>query len=209
MSQQRPDLGIEWWKQYMGLWRLWAHVPQIYEIGCDDETALYTLLEDGTVRVTNTCYCEGKKVRSVQGTAVVLSPTELNVHFSFLDNIGDAHCLLGPFADFFRVLETIKDRGRPNYVVLGSDVTTESSGTYAVVGTPGPAAGALWFLARSCAFDQDVYDEMVRIARDQGHAAAVDRLERTNLCYSGTKDSPRPRVVVMADKDAPDTCAIL
>lgn len=71
-------------KKYMGLWYEIYSIPQNFQEGCFNITAEYSLNDNGTIRVVNTCRdADGKFVKSIKGQAVLksLSKKFLKVYF--------------------------------------------------------------------------------------------------------------------------------
>ena len=120
--------------QYAGKWYEIASYPTPFQAGCTGTTAEYTLQDDGTVRVVNTCNTGSLDgpVNRIEGTARVPDPAvsaKLKVSF------------FAPFeADYW-----IIDLG-PNY-------------EYAVVGTPSRLF--LWILSRTPTLDEATYEEVL------------------------------------------------
>ncbi|MEZ5752652.1 MAG: lipocalin family protein [Paracoccaceae bacterium] len=135
--------------RYAGLWYEIARFPNRFERNCFAVTAEYTLRDDGTVGVTNTCRkgsVDGR-VDVANGSARVEGVGRLSVNFvSFL-----------PFI-------------RGDYFVL--DVTPDYS--MAVVGEPGRDYG--WILARSPALSEGDYNRALSVLERNGYR--TEGLER-------------------------------
>jgi apolipoprotein D and lipocalin family protein len=71
--------------RYLGVWHEIARYPNWFQKGCDQATAQYTLLADGTLEVRNTCVEPGGNTRSVLGQArVVDQSTHAKLKVSFV-----------------------------------------------------------------------------------------------------------------------------
>lgn len=73
--------------RYAGFWYEIAHDPNFFQRECERSTAQYGLKEDGTVSVLNTCYKDDEPLRTINGTASVVSakePAKLKVDFGFM-----------------------------------------------------------------------------------------------------------------------------
>ena len=111
--------------RYAGKWYEIAKYPVVLENGCVDITAEYTLLEDGTVRVVNTCGSTDGSSRDIVGSASVTDPsTNAKLSVSFF----------GPFGAPYWIIELDEDY------------------QYAVVGDP--SRECLWILSRTPSLDE-------------------------------------------------------
>jgi apolipoprotein D and lipocalin family protein len=111
--------------RYAGKWYEIAKYPVVFENGCIDVTAEYTLLEDGSVLVVNTCGSIDGSSRDIVGSATVTDPsTNAKLSVSF-------------FGPLF---------GAPYWIIdLDEDYQ------YAVVGDP--SREFLWILSRTPSLD--------------------------------------------------------
>jgi apolipoprotein D and lipocalin family protein len=132
------DVDIE---RYAGKWYEIAKYPVVFENGCVDVTAEYTLLEDGSVRVVNTCGSPDGSSREIVGSAVVTDPsTNAKLSVSF-------------FGPLF---------GAPYWIIeLGEDYH------YAVIGDP--SREFLWILSRTPALDDATLAEVLGRLPDYGY----------------------------------------
>lgn len=131
--------------RYAGLWYEIARFPNRFERNCTAVTAEYTLRDDGTVGVRNSCRkgtVDGP-LDVAEGRARVEGPGRLSVNF-------------------VRLLPFI----RGDYWVL--DVTADYS--VAVVGEPGRNYG--WILARTPRISDAAYDRAVAVLRSNGYDPA-------------------------------------
>jgi len=127
--------------RYAGKWYEIAKYPVVFEDGCVDITAEYTLLEDGTVRVANTCGSTEGSSREIVGTAVVTdSSTNAKLSVSF-------------FGPLF---------GAPYWIIeLDDDYK------YAVVGDP--SREFLWILSRTPSIDDATLSGILGRLPDYGY----------------------------------------
>ena len=70
-------------KRYMGKWYEIASFPQRFQKGCSCTVAEYTLNENGTVKVDNSCTAYGKKKQSIGKAKVVDKETNAKLKVSF------------------------------------------------------------------------------------------------------------------------------
>lgn len=137
-------------QRYMGIWYEIAKYPNGFQQGCSAVTAEYTLREDGTVGVLNTCReSDGVTIKdSIEGFATVADETtnaKLTVYFFY------------PF-------------GAPYWIIdLDDDYQ------YAVVGEP--TRTFLWILSRTPTLDAATYEQILRRVSEKGYDPA--RLELT------------------------------
>lgn len=134
--------------RYTGVWYEIAKYPVVFENGCEGVTAEYTLRDDGSVRVFNTCRNPDGSVKStIDGTAQVLNadePAKLSVSFS-----------VAPFGAPYWVLEVGE-----NY-------------EYAVVGEP--SRNTFWILSRTPTLDDATLQSVIAKMPEWGYDAG--RLE--------------------------------
>ena len=134
--------------RYAGTWYEIARYPNWFEGGCNGVTAEYTLRDDGSVGVLNTCRNTDGTVRSqIEGYAVIDDPQQpgrLTVFFS-----------TAPFGAPYWILD------------LGADYD------YAVVGDP--TRSFFWILSRTPALDDALYQSILDRLPAWGYDAA--RLE--------------------------------
>lgn len=74
------------YSRYMGLWYQVAHFPSFFLNSCDSSTAEYTLNQDSSVGVFNTCYKDKVVKSTIRGTARApnaAEPAKLKVDFGF------------------------------------------------------------------------------------------------------------------------------
>ncbi len=133
--------------KYMGKWYEIAKYPVPFENGCYGVTAEYSLKDDGTVRVFNTCRtADGAIANTIEGFAAVADPAskaKLTVYFFY------------PFGAPYWILELDE-----NY-------------QYAVVGDP--SRSTLWILSRTPTLDEATYQGILARLSEKGYDPA--RLE--------------------------------
>jgi apolipoprotein D and lipocalin family protein len=111
--------------RYTGLWYEIAKIPNSFQEDCrSNTTATYSLNDDGTIKVINSCQEEDGEINSAEGLArVVNEKTNSVLEVSFVSIFG-IHLFWG------------------DYWIIGLD----DDYTYAVVGTPNRKYG--WILSR-------------------------------------------------------------
>lgn len=125
-------------KRYTGIWYEIASFPQSFQKGCTNTKATYTLQQDGTVEVLNSCFRNGK-VDTARGKAWVVDATtnaKLKVSFFW------------PF--------------RGDYWIIGLGDNYE----YAVVAAPNRKY--LWILSREQHMDGPVYEKITAGLKERG-----------------------------------------
>ncbi len=124
--------------RYLGKWYEIAAFPQGFEKGCTCTTAEYSLREDGTIAVVNSCVINGNP-KSVEGKATVTDKktnAKLEVQFAW------------PFSGKYWIIALA-----PDY-------------SYAIVGHPNRKY--LWILGRKPAMDAMTYNHLVLVAAGKG-----------------------------------------
>lgn len=126
--------------RYAGTWYEIARLPNRFEKKCADSvTATYTLRSDGKVDVTNRCRKSSGEFTTAKGKAkIVDETTNAKLKVTFF----------WPFYGDYWILE------------LGQDYE------YAVVGDP--SRKYLWILSRTPVIDEDLYQELLTRAAEQG-----------------------------------------
>ena len=125
-------------ERYMGKWYEIASFPQRFQKGCSCTVAEYTLNENGTVKVDNSCTAYGKKKQSIGKAKVVDKQTNAKLKVSFFR----------PFWGKYWIIDLADDY------------------SYAVVGHPNREY--LWILSRTPEMDKQVYDDIVARAEAKG-----------------------------------------
>lgn len=126
--------------RYAGKWYEIAKYPVVFENGCIDVTAEYALLDDGTVRVVNTCGSPDGGSRDIVGSATVTDPsTNAKLMVSFF----------GPFGAPYWIIELDEDY------------------QYAVVGDP--SREFLWILSRTPSLDEATLSGILDRLPDRGY----------------------------------------
>jgi apolipoprotein D and lipocalin family protein len=130
-----PHVELE---KYLGKWYEIAHLPAKFQEGCNETTATYTLLKNGSISVLNQCIKNGK-MKQAKGKAKVVdknSSAKLKVTFFW------------PFYGDYWIMK------------LGDDYD------YAVVGTPNRKY--LWVLNRTPQMDERLYLQLIEYIRSKG-----------------------------------------
>ena len=125
-------------EKYLGKWYEIARLPAKFQEGCNETTATYTLLDNGTISVLNECKKNGK-MKLAKGKAKVVDKTtnaKLKVTFFW------------PFYGDYWIIK------------LGDDYN------YAVVGTPNREY--LWILSRTPQMDDKLFSELEDFVKSKG-----------------------------------------
>ncbi|XVE71108.1 hypothetical protein DITRI_Ditri10aG0124100 [Diplodiscus trichospermus] len=143
-------------KRYMGRWYEIASFPSRFQPRSGVNTrATYTLNEDGTVHVLNETFTDGKR-GYIEGTAYKADPNsdeaKLKVKF-----------YVPPFLPIIPVVG--------DYWVLYIDEDYR----YALIGQP--SRKYLWILCRQTHMDDELYNQLVQKAKDEGYD--VSKLHKT------------------------------
>lgn len=128
-------------QRYLGKWYEIALLPNRFEEGCYCTTAEYSLIDEETIRVINSCNKESAdgKLDQAKGKAFVVegsNNSKLKVQFFW------------PFKGDYWILELDEDY---QYVLVGS-----------------PSRKYLWILARTPQLDLDVIDRLLTSAEQKG-----------------------------------------
>lgn len=125
-------------KRYMGKWYEIASFPQSFQKGCSCTVAEYSLNENGTVKVDNSCNADGKRKKSIGKAKIVDKVTNAKLKVTFF----------WPFWGKYWIIDLADDY------------------SYAVVGHPNRKY--LWILCRTPKMDKKLYDEIVARAAAKG-----------------------------------------
>lgn len=125
-------------KRYMGTWYEIASFPQRFQKGCSCTMAKYSLNENGTVKVDNSCTAYGKKKQSIGKAKVVDKKTNAKLKVTFF----------WPFYGKYWIIDLAEDY------------------SYAVVGHPNRKY--LWILSRTPQMDELEYRTIVERAKAKG-----------------------------------------
>ncbi|XWS17765.1 hypothetical protein CRYUN_Cryun33cG0095800 [Craigia yunnanensis] len=142
--------------RYMGRWYEIASFPSSFQPRNGVNTrAIYTLNEDGTVHVLNETFTDGKS-GSIEGTAYKA------------DTKSDEAKLKVKFyvPPFLPIIPVVGD-----YWVLYIDDDYQ----YALIGQP--SRKYLWILCRQTHMDDEIYNQLVQKAKDEGYD--VSKLHKT------------------------------
>ena len=130
-----PKVELE---KYLGKWYEIAHLPAKFQEGCNETTATYTLLDNGTISVLNECK-RNDKVKLARGKAKVVDKTtnaKLKVTFFW------------PFYGDYWIIK------------LGNDYD------YSVVGTPNRKY--LWILSRTSKMNEELFSQLIEFVKAKG-----------------------------------------
>ncbi|MFA7228743.1 MAG: lipocalin family protein [Melioribacteraceae bacterium] len=128
--------------RYTGKWFEIAMLPNSFQKGCNCTTAEYSIIDEETIRVINTCRQDSitGEINSVNGKAFVVEGSnnaKLRVQFFW------------PFRGDYWILELDSE----NY-------------QYAVVGAP--SRKYLWILSRTPKMDETLFNSLVEKCRSKG-----------------------------------------
>ncbi|MDQ3235322.1 MAG: lipocalin family protein [Pseudobdellovibrionaceae bacterium] len=147
--QTVPSVNVS---QYLGKWYEIARLPQVFQLGCTAVTAEYSLNDDGSVKVFNSCrFLDPEKGFPITITGKATPVDESN---SKLD------------VTFFNGLTKGK------YWVLELDPEYQ----WALVGEPDREA--LFVLSRAPTLDDAIYQDLLKAAVEK-HGYDISKLEKT------------------------------
>ncbi len=128
-------------KKYVGKWYEIASLPFSRQEGCSCTTAEYEILDDGVLKVTNSCMKEGERTQAI-GKAFVVEGTnnaKLRVQFFW------------PFRGDYWVIDRADDY------------------SYAVVGVP--SRKYCWILSRTPSMSDETYASIIEHVKAKGFDA--------------------------------------
>lgn len=136
-------------KKYVGLWYEIAKIPNRFQSDCAGETtAWYEILDDGKIKVVNSCSEKDGSKNVADGIAkVVDTKTNAKLEVSFFSILG-----IRPFWG--------------DYWILGLGNNYD----YAVVGTPDRKYG--WILSRTPEMTEDQLQQAFQTLKDNGYNPA-------------------------------------
>ncbi len=134
-------------KKYVGIWYEQARLPTSFQKNCNSSEAQYTLNNDATIKVLNTCIRIDGSINDIIGKAKV-DPNDprgrsLIVSFNFITDI----------INFFRGV---------NYSIYYID----NYYNYAIVGTP--QKDMLWILTREKKIHSKILEKLLYLAKESG-----------------------------------------
>lgn len=135
-----PHVDIQ---KYLGTWYEQAVIPFFWERGCERTRAIYSLNSDGTIKVDNGCYRDGKFVQSI-GKASVDSHDQEHTNAK----------LKVQFSETFNV--------KADYWIVRLD----NDYSYAVVSSPNYRY--LWILSRDRVMSEDLYNSIISDLKNDG-----------------------------------------
>lgn len=138
-------------QRYLGKWYEIGTIPQSFQKGCQCVTAEYSLREDGQIGVINSCRKDAPtgKLKLAKGRAKIE------------DKVSNAKLRVTFFWPFYG-----------DYWIIGLDANYR----YALVSDR--KGKTLWLLSRTPVLDQDLFEEALARAKDQG--IDLNRFELTN-----------------------------
>lgn len=125
-------------QRYMGKWYEIASFPQSFQKGCSCTVAEYELMDNGKVRVTNSCDAKGKRKVAKGKAWVTEKSTNAKLKVSFF----------WPFSGKYWIIDLADDY------------------SYAVVGHPN--RDYLWILSRTPQMDAQTYQQITERAKAKG-----------------------------------------
>ncbi len=125
-------------KKYMGKWYEIASFPQSFQKGCSCTVAEYELMENGKVKVTNSCTTPEKKKKSIGKAWVTDKKTNAKLKVQFF----------WPFSGKYWIIDLAEDY------------------SYAVVGHPNREY--LWILSRTPQMDNATYEDILKKVKQKG-----------------------------------------
>lgn len=149
-------------ERYLGLWYEIANYPPLFQLGCTNTTAEYSLNDDGTLRVVNSCRrwsLDNAAETRVGRARVVDEQTNAKLKVSF-----------GPFEGDYWIIDLDQDHYQ-----------------WAVVGEP--TRRFLWILYREPHMPPDLYDTITARLPEKGYDP--DALVMTRQPKSGDVESDR------------------
>ncbi len=139
-------------QRYMGRWYEIASFPQSFQKGCSCTIAEYELMDNGKVRVTNSCDANGKKKIATGKAWVTDKATNAKLKVSFF----------WPFSGKYWIIDLADDY------------------SYAVVGHPN--RDYLWILSRTPQVDKELYQQIVDRAKAKGFDITRLQVTRQDGC---------------------------
>jgi apolipoprotein D and lipocalin family protein len=138
------DVDLE---RYQGTWYEIARLPMWFQRGCVRSQARYTLRDDGSVDVINSCTTAENEVETARGRATVVEP-QSNAKLELV------------FDNWFSRLFPDLTKGQYWIIALAPDYSS------AMVGHPNREY--LWILARSPQLEEKRYKALVSRAKELG-----------------------------------------
>jgi apolipoprotein D and lipocalin family protein len=144
-------------QKYTGVWYEIAKIPNNFQDQCiANTTAEYSLMEDGRIKVINSCLDEDGEIDRAEGVAKVVDKnTNAKLEVSFVSFLG-----IRPFWG--------------DYWILGLGDNYE----YSVVGGPNRKYG--WILARERELPREKLDEAFSILKKNGYDINLFEMSKQN-----------------------------
>ncbi len=137
-----PYVDVE---RYVGKWYAITSLPQFFTKNCKAQTADYTIINEKTISVLNTCFKAKGKVTTIVGKAIVINP-KTNAE------------LIVTFNNFFTRLFRVKG----DYIIIKLDENYE----YVIVGTKNRKS--LWIMSRRPDMPEETLNEYIEFAKKEG-----------------------------------------
>lgn len=125
-------------QKYMGKWYEIASFPQSFQKGCTCTMAEYSLNDNGTVKVSNSCNVDGKRKNSTGKAWITDKSTNAKLKVQFF----------WPFSGKYWIIDLADDY------------------SYAVVGHPNRKY--LWILSRTPKMSRELYNDIVARTEAKG-----------------------------------------
>lgn len=149
-------------QRYLGLWYEIATIPQRFQEGCSQTTAMYTLRDDGEIDVRNRCMKDGRLDEAKGRARVVDRTSNSKLEVSFFR----------PFWGEYWIVDLADDY------------------SWAVVGHP--SRDYLWILSRTPQLDPATYDGIVERLRAQGFPVERLQRTNQRATIEGTAPTESP-----------------
>ena len=149
-------------QRYMGKWYEIASFPQSFQKGCSCTVAEYELMDNGKVRVTNSCDAKGKRKVAKGKAWVTEKSTNAKLKVSFF----------WPFSGKYWIIDLADDY------------------RYAVVGHPN--RDYLWILSRTPQMDAQTYRQITERAKAKGFDITRLQKTRQEDCLNERNQAAQP-----------------
>lgn len=138
--------------RYLGQWYSVARIPNRFEKNCLQSKADYSLGDNNTIKVVNSCPTKSGDLKMVEGRAWVMDQSNAKLEVGFFE-------IFGWYPEF----------ARGHYWVLGlGPIGSSGLYSYAVVGEPSRKYG--WILARTKVLEEKRLTEALKIVEEQGYS---------------------------------------
>ena len=138
--------------RYLGQWYSVARIPNRFEKNCLQSKAEYSLSDNHTIKVINSCPTKSGELKTVEGRAWIMDESNAKLEVGFFE-------IFGWYPEF----------ARGKYWVLGlGPINSSGLYSYAVVGEPSRKYG--WILARTKKLEDKLLTEALKIVKEQGYS---------------------------------------